>query len=367
MLGVTLARSASGQRWPEPGEAVNLIVSGTGERLGRMLRQPDQRDTAAVLAIAGPLLLAAAAVRTMASPFLFTPAETGAVPPRTLVTAVAFAVWWMLVALAGMLRWRRVAATGACLGLAGQVFMLVLTVSGDAGPLMVAYWQVAVALVAVTSALGSLRSQGRPLSWWAVTALAAAAAVVAGWPAAEMAFVRYTPVTAHSGTISDPLSGIGGMAERRALRRHPNSDDRRDRRAAARGAPAGRRPLAAGLRDHGAGVLGVPGLPAERDSVRLARAEPVQWQALVLVPVIGVITCFIGLRLYERLLRRREPEKQADAGRVSLCMTLAGAESSQTPPSQRRWGKAQASALHGTRGPAAARSPRTGQKPCQRR
>jgi hypothetical protein len=47
------------------------------------------------------------------------------------------------------------------------------------------------------------------LSWWAVTALAAAGAIVAGWPVAEMAFVRYIPVTADSGTISDPLSGIG--------------------------------------------------------------------------------------------------------------------------------------------------------------
>jgi hypothetical protein len=48
----------------------------------------------------------------------------------TLVTAIVFAAWWTLVALAGMLRWRRVAATGACLGLAGQVGMLVLAVSG---------------------------------------------------------------------------------------------------------------------------------------------------------------------------------------------------------------------------------------------
>ena len=39
--------------------AVSLIVSGVGERLGGMLRRPDQRDTAAVVAIAGPLLLAA--------------------------------------------------------------------------------------------------------------------------------------------------------------------------------------------------------------------------------------------------------------------------------------------------------------------
>jgi hypothetical protein len=33
--------------------------------------------------------------------------------------------------------------------------------------------------------------------------------------------------------------------------------------------------------------------------------SPLQWQLLVLVPVIGVAACLTGLRLYERLLRRR--------------------------------------------------------------
>jgi hypothetical protein len=307
MLGVALARSAPGRRWPEPGEAVNLIVSGAGERLGGMLRQPDRRDTAAVLAIAGPLLLAAAAVRTMASPFLFAPGHTGAVAPRMLAAAAAFAVWWLLVALAGMLRWRRVAAAGACLGLAGQVFMLVLAVSGDAGPVLVAYWQVAVALAVVTSALGSLRSQGRQLSWRAVTALAAAGAVVAGWPAAEMAFVTYTPVTADSGTISDPLRGIGGwlndglfaatlilmIAAIAALR------------------PAVRRRaivvLLPAFVTTALVCWGFQGfLP---NGIPFGPLVLTQWQALVLIPVIGVITCLTGLRLYERLLRHREPEK----------------------------------------------------------
>lgn len=75
LLGVALARSADGQRWPEPGEAVNLIASGIGERLGGMLRQPDHRDTAAVLAVAAPVLLAGAAVRALASPFGERPAH----------------------------------------------------------------------------------------------------------------------------------------------------------------------------------------------------------------------------------------------------------------------------------------------------
>jgi hypothetical protein len=310
MLGVALARSAPGQRWPEPGEAVNLIVSGAGERLAGVLRQPDQRDTAAVLAVAGPALLAAGAVRSMANPFLFTPAIPVFVEPRqTLVAALAFAAWWTLVALAGMLGWRRVAATAACLGLAGQVVMLLLAVSGFTGALMVAYWQVAVALVAAVSALGSLRSQGRPLSWRAATALAAAAAILAGWPAVEVSFMTYTPIGASAGRISDPLSGSEGWlgdglfavalilmliaiaALRPAVRR----------RAAVLLLPAFVTTTLA--------CWGFRGFRPAGPPVGLLVLSPMKWEVLVLVPLIGVVAGFAGLRLRERQLRRREPEK----------------------------------------------------------
>jgi hypothetical protein len=270
MLGVALARSASGRRWPEPGEAVNLIVSGAGERLAGLLRRPDQRDTAAVLAIAGPLLLAAGAVRTIAGPFRFDPAMTfPAPPPRILVTAIACAAGWTLVALAGMLRWRRVAAAGACLGLAGQGVVLVLAVAGNTGPLMTAYWQVAVALVTAASALG----------------------------------------TANTGAISDPLAGSEGwlgdglfagtlilmlaaiVALRPAVRR----------RAAVLLLPAFVTTTLTCWGFRGFLPGGVP--------FGLLMLSPLEWQALVLVPVIGVVAGLIGLRLYERLLCRREPEE----------------------------------------------------------
>src|SRR4029077_15484719 len=166
------------------------FVSGVAERLGGRLRQPDQRDTAAVVAIAGPVLLAATAGRTIAGRFMSTPAIIDFVTPHRIVwPGIAFPAWWALVALAGMLGWRRAAAAGACLGLAGQVVMLVLAVAGNSGPLMVSYWQACVALVAAVSARGSLRGQGRPLSWWAMSASTAAAARWAGWPAVQVAFV----------------------------------------------------------------------------------------------------------------------------------------------------------------------------------
>jgi len=306
MLGVALARSAAGQRWPEPGEAVNLIVSGTGERLAGMLRRPDHRDTAAVLAVAGPLLLAAGAVRTMANPFLFRPAIPIFVESQqSLAAAAACAAWWTLVALAGMLCWRRIAAAGACLGLAGQVVMLVLAVSGFDVALMVAYWQVIVALVAAVSTLGSLRSQGRPLSWRAVTALAAAAAILAGWPTVEVSFVTYTPIGANSGTISDPLSSSEGwlgdglfavclilmliaIATLRPVVR---------RRATVLLLPAFVTTMLA--------CWGFRGFLPDGPPVGLLMLSPLKWEVLVLVPVIGVVAGFTSLRLYERLLGRR--------------------------------------------------------------
>jgi hypothetical protein len=315
MLGVALARSAPGRRWPEPGEAVNLIVSGIGERLGGMLRQPDHRDTAAVLAIAGPLLLAAGATRTMASPFLFTPAIPALVTPqRMLVTAVAFAAWWTLVALAGMLRWRRVAATGACLALAGQVALLVLAVSANDGALMVAYWQAAMALVTVTAALGSLRSQGRPLSWRAVTAFAAAPAILAGRSAVETAFIRYTPRPGTFGTISDPLSGserwlgagLFAVALILTLTVIATLRPAVRRRAAVLLLPA--------LLTTTLACWGFRGFVPAGPPVGLFALSPFHGQDLVLVPVIGVVAGFIVLQFYERLLRRREPGKPADAG-----------------------------------------------------
>ena len=121
----------------------------------------------------------------------------------------------------------------------------------------------------------------------------------------EVAFVTYTPITANSGTIADPLGGIAGWlndglfaaaliliaaaiaALRPAVRR----------RATVLLLPAF---VTTALVCWGFRGFLPGGLP-----LGLLMLSPLQWQDLVLVPVIGVVACFIGLRLYERRLRRR--------------------------------------------------------------
>jgi hypothetical protein len=39
--------------------------------------------------------------------------------------------------------------------------------------------------------------------------------------------------------------------------------------------------------------------------------SPLEWEVLVLVPVVGVAACFAGLRLYERLLRHHHAGRSA--------------------------------------------------------
>lgn len=80
MLGVAMARwaSAPGRRWPSPGEAASLLASGLGKRFGAAVSPDGLRDglrdraawldAAAVVTVIGPVLLAAAAARTITGP-----------------------------------------------------------------------------------------------------------------------------------------------------------------------------------------------------------------------------------------------------------------------------------------------------------
>jgi hypothetical protein len=119
--------------------------------------------------------------------------------------------------------------------------------------------------------------------------------------------VQYTPITAHSGALSDALAVSEGwlgdglyaatlilmIAAIAALRPAVR------RRAAVLLLPA---LVTTALVCWGFRGFLTTGLP-------LGPLMLSQWQVLVLVPGIGVGAGFTGLRVYERLLRRRESEK----------------------------------------------------------
>lgn len=209
MLGVALARSADGRRWPDPGEAVSLVLSGIKQRLGAGWRNPVRRDTAAVLTVAGPLLLAAINGQFLngrPGEALF-PVGLG-VPLPVVIAAISGIAWWTLVAVAAMLRWSRIVAAGAWLGLAGQAALAwsVLAAGSTISGLLVA-----VALTVGVAALGGVRAQDRPLSWPAAAAVAAGAAMIPGWPALQAATVTIRPAAGTASgvvaIVSSPLSG----------------------------------------------------------------------------------------------------------------------------------------------------------------
>jgi hypothetical protein len=202
MLGVALARSAEGQRWPGSGETVNLVLSGIRQRIGAGLRNPVRRDTAAVVAITGAILLAALSAGSLLPGDW--PEFQFRLPMAMTVSSVVMTAWWLLVAAAGMLRWRRLAAAGAGAGLAALV---ALAFAGVVWTGLTLDLQVLLAVLVAAAAFGGIRVEAAALSWRAMAAVMVAAAIVPGWPAAEDASttVHWTGTSPLS--ISSPLYG----------------------------------------------------------------------------------------------------------------------------------------------------------------
>jgi hypothetical protein len=213
MLGVALARSAAGRRWPELSEAADLIVSGIRMRLVASLRGHSWRDPAAILAVACPLLIAATAARFISAPawVMLSPGSItlfGQV--QGLAAGICSAAWWTLVAAAGMARWPRIALAVAVVGLIWQAIWLALVSTGQPGVLWASWWELALALVAAVTALACMQSEVRLLSWPASTAIAIAAAVLAAWPAVENASVTWRRSPSGGWVESSSLVGFVG-------------------------------------------------------------------------------------------------------------------------------------------------------------
>ena len=182
MLAVALARAGPGARWPDSGEAADLIFTGLRRRLGSVRPaslNPAWRDAAGIAAVIGPIVMAAFAAApnpgTRGLPYFAAESFSGSI----------VAALWFAVAVAGMLRWRRFALAGSCVLSAGLIYEFSRAALNEPNKFGVFGWKVVFAALIVGSALLALKSEQRLLSWWAATATAAIAMLLAVLPAIQ--------------------------------------------------------------------------------------------------------------------------------------------------------------------------------------
>ena len=182
MLAVALAAARPGARWPDPGEAADLIFTGLRRRLGSVRSaslDPAWRDAAGIAAVIGPIVMAAFAVTPNLGPGRWPYFPTGS------FSGIIVAALWFTVAVAGMLRWRRFALAGSGVLSAGLIYELARAAPNEPNKFGVFGWEVVFAALIVGSALLALKSKQRLLSWWAATATAVIAMLLALLPAIQ--------------------------------------------------------------------------------------------------------------------------------------------------------------------------------------
>jgi hypothetical protein len=191
MLAVALAAAEPGSRWPDPGEAADLIVSGVRRRLGSVRPgplSPAWRDAAAILTVLGPIVMAAFAVRPL--PTAFRDINAWQYFAAATFSGIVVAALWSAVAVAGMLRWRWLALGGSCALSAGLIYDLAHGAASDPYQFGASEWKVVLAALVTGSALVALNSEHRPISWRTAMATAVVAMLLAVLPALEKAPLR---------------------------------------------------------------------------------------------------------------------------------------------------------------------------------
>ncbi len=182
MLAVAMAAARPGARWPDPGEAADLILTGLRRRLGSARPaslNPAWRDAAGIAAVIGPIVMAAFPVAPNLGPGRWQ------YFPTASFSGIIVAALWFAVAVAGMLRWRRFALAGSCVLCAGLIYELSRAAPNEPNKFGVFGWKVVFAALIVGSALLALKSKQRLLSWWAGTATAVIAILLAVLPAIQ--------------------------------------------------------------------------------------------------------------------------------------------------------------------------------------
>jgi hypothetical protein len=218
MLGVALAGTKPGQRWPAPGEVRSLILGGARTRLGGLLsgaRTPAWRDAAQAFAFLAAALLTAIYVQALDA-YHLVPLVQGTAG-RPIAYPFLLAATWPLTAVAVALRWRWVAAVAVPLNLI-RVVVDVIGMHARPTYLVGSWWQVILEITVAMAITGwlagprpaSSRQASRVLPRWTVEAVAAVLALYAVTPLVAAAFTTVQPV--HGGGGYATVSELGGVA-----------------------------------------------------------------------------------------------------------------------------------------------------------
>jgi hypothetical protein len=300
MLGVALAAAPPGRRWPSLGESASLVLSGVRLRLRLTLtglRGDAWQGAAALVALIGPVLIATIHAESV----------TGALASgltgfreRPSVSAMVLTAGWSLVAVAAWLRWRRTAAVGASLGAIGEAAHLAV-VYPSGPPSAGVSWQLVLAGVTALAALTLVarpEASPRPLTRWALTAVLAAALVLAAFPIVEGATTTVMIYPDGAGTASSPLFGIDGLLKIGLLTMLALAV----LVAVLRSGPAARRRVM------------VLAAPVAAVAALAGRTPGAPWPALVVAPAVALAGGLVMLARYEGMLRRVRREGDASRG-----------------------------------------------------
>jgi hypothetical protein len=182
MLTTMLADAGSGQRWPRPGDAVNLIFHGLRLRLFKRPRG-GFLDTgwADACALLGPLAALALLATRLPVALRMPPVaavstlDTHSIMGFSRITFSLQAAAWAVVAVVALIGLRRVAAPLAWLALLAEVVPLARLYDADPVPAVQTLYRPALALLAAVAltAAGPRRAAAILGRWRLVTILAA--------------------------------------------------------------------------------------------------------------------------------------------------------------------------------------------------
>jgi hypothetical protein len=307
MLGVAMAGTKPGQRWPTFGEVRSLILGGARARLGGMLsgiRGSAWGDACAVFAFLAAVLLSASYGRLFAAHLVpLVPGRSARPIPADFVLVSG----WPLAAAAVALGWRRLAAATAVLDLGGTAYLVVTRQATDSWALVDSWWELILAVTASVAAIAWLanpRSANRVLARWSVVSMAVVATVFAASPLVYTAAFRVR--LSHGGSmVSSVVDGIVGNLNHGLIA------------VMSAALLVGLARLAPEVRCRVL-IMTVPELAAwalvrwafggflasSLGSGRSVQLTAPQWAALAAVPALGLAAGMIWLRKHERMLRR---------------------------------------------------------------